>query len=63
MVDKTSFISNGVLNGLQVYLASTDKEKILESLVESMQPFPLSGTPAFEKHYMKSLNFKGLLNC
>ncbi len=57
MVDKTSFIPNGVLKGLQVYLASNRKESILDNLVKSMQPFPLSGTPAFEKYFMKSLSF------
>jgi uncharacterized 2Fe-2S/4Fe-4S cluster protein (DUF4445 family) len=63
MVDKTSFIPNGVLKGLQVYLASSCKEKKLKRLIESMQPFPLSGTPAFENYYLKSLNFDDLLNC
>ena len=58
MVDKTFFVSNGVLDGLSVYLAATDGPKRLQKLTSLLQPFPLSGTPAFEKRFLSSLEFQ-----
>lgn len=57
MLDKTSFVANGVLTGLQAYLTAVDGRRRLDSLLERIQPFPLSGTPAFEKHFLASLDF------
>jgi len=57
MLDKTSFMANGVLAGLQAYLLADDRQKRLESMVAKIQPFPLSGTPAFERHFLSALNF------
>ena len=57
MLDKTSFMANGVLAGLQVYLLEKDRQKRLDDLVSTLQPFPLSGTPAFEKHFLDCLGF------
>ncbi|MGK2907717.1 MAG: ASKHA domain-containing protein [Desulfuromonadales bacterium] len=57
MLDKTSFVANGVLAGLQTYLTGTDSQQRLAALMTRIQPFPLSGTPAFEKHFLASLEF------
>jgi uncharacterized 2Fe-2S/4Fe-4S cluster protein (DUF4445 family) len=57
MLDKTSFIANGVLAGLQAYLSAADGEKQLAALMTRVQPFPLSGTPLFEQYFMASLEF------
>ncbi len=55
MLDKTSFIANGVLAGLQAYLTATDGQQRLADLLNTIQPFPLSGTPAFERHFLEAL--------
>ena len=55
MLDKTSFAANGVLAGLQSYLADADGKKRLTALMATIQPFPLSGTPAFEKYFLAAL--------
>lgn len=57
MLDKTSFIANGVLSGLQNYLVDVDGKQRLNSLMTIMRPFPLSGTPAFEGRFLTSLEF------
>jgi uncharacterized 2Fe-2S/4Fe-4S cluster protein (DUF4445 family) len=57
MLDKTSFIANGVLAGLQAYLVDIDGERRLSSLMETLQPFPLSGTPTFERLFLDNLEF------
>jgi uncharacterized 2Fe-2S/4Fe-4S cluster protein (DUF4445 family) len=57
MLDKTSLVANGVLAGLQTYLNAIDGQHQLAGLMASMQPFPLSGTPAFERHFLAALEF------
>ena len=57
MLDKTSFMANGVLAGLQAYLTAKDRQRRLDDLVTTLQPLPLSGTPAFEKHFFDCLGF------
>jgi len=57
MLDKTSFIANGVLAGLQAYLKATDGQRQLADLTSKIQPFPLSGTPAFERFFLPALEF------
>jgi uncharacterized 2Fe-2S/4Fe-4S cluster protein (DUF4445 family) len=57
MLDKTSFIANGVLAGLQTYLAAADGQQRLADLINTIQPFPLSGTPAFERLFLSALEF------
>jgi len=57
MLDKTSFIANGVLAGLRTYLVSVDGQRRLASLMSTLQPFPLSGTPAFESSFLSALEF------
>ncbi len=57
MLDKTSFIANGVLAGLQTYLTAADGQQRLAELTSKIQPFPLSGTPAFERLFLAALEF------
>lgn len=57
MVDKTLFVPNGVLTGLARYLTSSDGVERLRSLMSEIRSFPLSGTPAFEKKFLNSLEF------
>jgi uncharacterized 2Fe-2S/4Fe-4S cluster protein (DUF4445 family) len=55
MLDKTSFVANGVLAGLQSYLIDADGQQRLAALMARIQSFPLSGTPAFERHFLAAL--------
>ncbi len=57
MLDKTSFVANGVLAGLQAYLTAADGRQRLDALMATLQPFPLSGTPAFERCFLAALEF------
>jgi uncharacterized 2Fe-2S/4Fe-4S cluster protein (DUF4445 family) len=57
MLDKTSFIANGVLTGLRAYLTSADGRRHVTALMSRLKPFPLSGTPAFEKRFLAALEF------
>ena len=57
MLDKTSLIANGVLAGLQSYLAAADGRQRLAALMATIQAFPLSGTPAFERSFLSALEF------
>jgi len=57
MLDKSSFIANGVLAGLQVYLSAADGQQRLTELTNKIQPFPLSGTPTFERLFLAALEF------
>jgi uncharacterized 2Fe-2S/4Fe-4S cluster protein (DUF4445 family) len=57
MLDKTSFVANGVLAGLQAYLTTADGRQRLAALMTVVQPFPLSGTPAFERSFLAALEF------
>ncbi|MBE0575771.1 MAG: DUF4445 domain-containing protein [Desulfuromonadales bacterium] len=57
MLDKTSFVTNGVLAGLQAYLTTADGQQRLTALMTMVQPFPLSGTPVFERRFLAALEF------
>lgn len=57
MVEKSLFVTNGVLAGLGSYLAARDRSFRLEALMGKIQTFPLSGTPAFERYFLESLEF------
>lgn len=55
MLDKTSFVANGVLTGLQAYLTTAGGPQRLADLLTRIRPFPLSGNPAFERHFLAAL--------
>jgi uncharacterized 2Fe-2S/4Fe-4S cluster protein (DUF4445 family) len=57
MVEKALFIPGGALAGVQRFLLQKDAGAQLRSLTEKMRSYPLSGTPAFERAFLASLNF------
>jgi len=57
MLDKTRLVKNLVLDGLQTYLTAADGTQRLNSLLATVRPFPLSGTPAFERLFLSALAF------
>jgi len=57
MVEKVRFLPDGVLVGLSRYLTGkVDCDP--EDLAKRLRPFPLSGTPAFERAFLSSLDFQ-----
>jgi uncharacterized 2Fe-2S/4Fe-4S cluster protein (DUF4445 family) len=57
MLEKCRFLPGAVLLGVQKILQQPDGLKQAEKLVSKLKPYPLSGTPAFEKAYLASLDF------
>ena len=57
VLDKLFFVANGVLDGLCAYLADPQGAAHLAALQATIQPFPLSGTPAFEQRFLAALEF------
>ncbi len=57
MVDKVRFVPAGALEGVSRYLREPQAAGRLESLVGALTPYPLSGTPAFEKAFLHAIDF------
>ena len=57
MVKIASFIREGALRGVERALASPDGFDRVARLAENIRVIPLSGTPAFEKHFLDQMNF------
>jgi len=57
MLHVTSFTQKGALTGVEQALGRGDRFASLERLAESFRVVPLSGTPLFEKLFLKYLNF------
>lgn len=57
MLDKSRFLPSGVLDGLQLLSQQHDGYEPAEQLVAALKAYPLSGTPAFEKAFLASLEF------
>jgi uncharacterized 2Fe-2S/4Fe-4S cluster protein (DUF4445 family) len=57
MVDKVRFVPAGALLGTVRYLLEPEAATRLESLVQSLKPYPLSGTPAFETAFLHAIDF------
>jgi len=57
MVDKVRFTPAGVLDGLQRFLLQADGPEQVAEFVQRIKPYPLSGTPAFERAFLAALNF------
>ncbi len=57
MVNKLSFRPGGALKGVQRMLLQTDGAAQVENFSSQLKPYPLSGTPAFEQAFIKSLDF------
>ncbi|MEZ4485249.1 MAG: ASKHA domain-containing protein [Syntrophotaleaceae bacterium] len=57
MIDRVRFAEAGVLAGCcRLLLDKTGPEKA-QRLADALQPYPLSGTPAFEKAFLGALDF------
>lgn len=57
MVEIASFVREGALRGVERTLSSPDGFEQVARLAEIIRVIPLSGTPAFEKHFLDQLNF------
>ncbi len=57
MVEKVRFEADGVLRGVRRFLIMEEGELAVGKLAASLHPYPLSGTPAFEKAFIAALNF------
>jgi uncharacterized 2Fe-2S/4Fe-4S cluster protein (DUF4445 family) len=57
MVKISGFIREGALCGVERFLTEPAGRARLESLAGSVKVLPLSGTPAFEKHFLANLDF------
>ncbi|MEJ2698630.1 MAG: ASKHA domain-containing protein [Desulfuromonadales bacterium] len=57
MVDKVRFVPGGALAGVSRFLLDPKGPAKVEELTSSLRPFPLSGTAAFEKAFLKALDF------
>ncbi len=57
MIDKLFPVANGVLDGLADYLRDPHGPERLATLLDTVKPLPLSGTPAFERRFLAALDF------
>lgn len=57
MVQTTRFVREGALAGVEKILTSTEGLAVADRLAGTMRVIPLSGTPAFEKHFLEQINF------
>lgn len=57
MVDKVRFIPGGALAGVSRLLRDPEGPARVQALADSLQTYPLSGTPAFEKAFLRALDF------
>ncbi|SHI81807.1 protein of unknown function [Malonomonas rubra DSM 5091] len=57
VIDKCRFLPGAVLIGLQRVLQRKDGLEQARQLATELKPYPLSGTPAFEKAFLGSLDF------
>ena len=60
MISKAVFEQGGVLNGLTRYLQTMEQERMLEALARELRPYPLSGTPYFERAFVAAMDFPPL---
>jgi len=57
MVRNTGFVREGALAGVERLLVEPDGANLLESLAGRVRVIPLSGTPLFEKLFLKNIDF------
>ena len=57
MLENVRFVAGGALQGVGRMLLQTEGVTEVEELARSLKPYPLSGTPAFEDAFIKSLDF------
>jgi len=57
MIEKIRFETDGALRGVTRFLTTAGAETRVAQLAAALRPYPLSGTPAFEKAFIAALNF------
>jgi uncharacterized 2Fe-2S/4Fe-4S cluster protein (DUF4445 family) len=57
MVKKVRFVPAGALAGVVRFLREPQAAGHLDSLIGTLTPYPLSGTPAFEKAFLQAIDF------
>ncbi|MBT1075019.1 DUF4445 domain-containing protein [Geobacter grbiciae] len=57
MVQTTSFVREGALRGVEHALLTSGGLAAVDHLAGTIRVIPLSGTPAFEKHFLQHINF------
>ncbi len=57
MVDKVRFTEAGVLAGCCRLLLDPEGPERARQLADALRPYPLSGTPSFEKAFLRALDF------
>jgi uncharacterized 2Fe-2S/4Fe-4S cluster protein (DUF4445 family) len=57
MVEVCSFVRDGALAGVEKALRTPRGFEEIDRLAASIRVIPLSGTPAFEKHFLEYMNF------
>jgi len=57
MVKICRFIREGALAGVEKGIRAHRGMEAIDSLAEAIRVVPLSGTPAFEKHFLEQMNF------
>jgi uncharacterized 2Fe-2S/4Fe-4S cluster protein (DUF4445 family) len=57
MVEMWSFVRDGALAGVEKALCTPRGFEAVGKLAASIRVVPLSGTPAFEKHFLEYMNF------
>lgn len=57
MVQTTRFVREGALAGVERALTAPEGFEAVDRLARALRVIPLSGTPAFEKHFLKHIDF------
>ncbi len=57
MVEIARFVRDGALAGVEKALCAPDGFAAVDDLARAIRVIPLSGTPAFEKHFLAQMNF------
>jgi len=57
MVNVCSFVREGALAGVGRSICTSGGIEEIDRLAKSIRVIPLSGTPAFEKHFLEQMNF------
>ena len=60
MLHTTRFVREGSLTGVEKALTAPGGLAAVTDLAAELRVIPLSGTPAFEKHFLAHINFPGL---
>jgi uncharacterized 2Fe-2S/4Fe-4S cluster protein (DUF4445 family) len=57
MLKKCRFIRDGALAGVEKGIIAPQRSETIDRFAETIRVVPLSGTPAFEKHFLEQINF------